>query len=280
MSNNKYTIENPMPPRWLMYPDISQYSIGWRMGYGEDYRYKLGDWLETLSKDERKKYDEMFPKPIFWRDSFEEDYYFNGIDFWQKGGKAKFSKDKLNTSKKLKFLFFWKTAKQDLDKGYLSQWQFSKFEVDIDKFFYAEQYMMFWKASLFKDEEIKKQILNSKDVKQIKALGRKVKNFNQEIWDKVKYSIVLNANYYKFSQNKQMRDYLLSTGNKILVEASPVDKIWGVGLAEDDERINNIYHWKGQNLLGFALMEVREEIKRIYKNYDKIDWKGFIEDGK
>ena len=100
----------------------------------------------------------------------------------------------------------------------------------------------------------------------MKALGRKVRNFDPQVWDKVKYSIVLNGNYYKFTQNKEMMDFLLSTGDKILVEASPLDTIWGIGLDKDNEKAHNIASWRGKNLLGFALMEVRDEIRKLYQN--------------
>jgi ribA/ribD-fused uncharacterized protein len=101
-----------------------------------------------------------------------------------------------------------------------------------------------------------------KHPKTIKALGRQVINFDEKEWDKVKYKIVLNGNYYKFSQNVDMLEALRSTGNKVLVEASPYDKVWGVGLDENNEKIYNPSYWKGENLLGFALMEVRDELKK------------------
>jgi ribA/ribD-fused uncharacterized protein len=69
-----------------------------------------------------------------------------------------------------------------------------------------------------------------------------------------------------------MLDYLMSTGNKILVEASPLDTIWGIGLGRENTKANNPNTWRGKNLLGFALMEVRDEIRNVYKNYDKINW--------
>ena len=126
--------------------------------------------------------------------------------------------------------------------------------------------MMAEKARLFGDEEVEKEIMNTSDPKLMKALGRKVRNFDPQVWDKVKYSIVLNGNYYKFTQNKEMMDFLLSTGNKILVEASPMDTIWGIGLGKDNEKAHNIASWRGQNFLGFALMEVRDEIRKVYQN--------------
>jgi hypothetical protein len=122
------------------------------------------------------------------------------------------------------------------------------------------------KARLFGDEEMREEIMNTSDPKLMKALGRKVRNFDPEVWDKVKYSIVLNGNYYKFTQNKEMMDFLLSTGDKILVEASPMDAIWGIGFGKENEKAYNIASWRGQNLLGFALMEVRDEIRKVYQN--------------
>lgn len=280
---NIFTIENPMPPIWIMYPHISQYSIGWRMGYGEGYKIAIFDWLDTLTEEEQNKYKEMFPYPIFWREYHNEDYDFEDIEdyececvqFWNKNGEMKYSIDRLitfNNIPDLEYIFFWKPNPNTVDKSCFGQWQPSDFCVDIDKYLCAEQYMMAEKARLFKDKEIEKQIMQTSNPKEMKALGKKVKNFDQTLWDKVKYSIVLNGNYYKFSQNKEMRDYLLSTGNKILVEASPLDTIWGIGIGEDNSKAQNPTTWRGKNLLGFALMEVRDELRKLYENYDKVDW--------
>jgi len=132
--------------------------------------------------------------------------------------------------------------------------------------------MMAEKARLFEDEEIEKEIMSATDPKQMKALGRKIKNFDGKIWDRLKFSVVLNGNFYKFAQNREMRDILLAAGDKILVEASPLDTIWGIGLSEKNPDSANPGSWRGLNLLGFALMEVRDEIKTVYQNFDKINW--------
>ena len=95
--------------------------------------------------------------------------------------------------------------------------------------------MMSKKAQCFGDDEALEQILSAKDPAQMKALGRQVRGFDAKVWDEIKFSVVLNASYLKFSQNAHLRDFLLQTGSKILVEASPVDKIWGIGLAASDE---------------------------------------------
>ena len=266
-----------MPPLWMMYPNISQFSIGWRMGYGEGYKWDLSDWLKTLSPEDRKRYDEMFPRPKFWASELEDNYY-DMIPLWEKEGKMKYSigqliEDSLNAE--LEYIFFWKPNPTATEKFCLGQWQPSKFEVDIHDYVCAEQYMMAEKVRLFEDKEIEAQIMQTTSPREMQTLGKKVKNFDQAIWDKVKYSIVLNANYYKFSQNKEMRAYLLATENKVLVEASPMDKIWGIGLAEEHPNAQNPAAWNGKNFLGFALMEVRDELKKLYRNYDKIDWKHF-----
>ena len=279
--NSKFTIENPMPPVWIMYPNISQYSIGWRMGYGEGYKWDLGDWLEKLTEEEQNKYQEIFPNPIFWREYYNEEYDFEDIEdfeceyvqLWSKNGKMKYSIDTIiNNDKNKDFLFFWKPSANTTDKSCLGQWQPSHFEVDIEEYTCAEQYMMAEKARLFEDKEIEEQIMQTSEPKEMKALGKKVKKFDQTVWDKAKYSIVLNGNYYKFAQNKEIRDFLLSTEDKILVEASPLDTIWGIGLGEENPKSHNPQTWRGKNLLGFALMEVRDELKKVYKNYDKINW--------
>jgi ribA/ribD-fused uncharacterized protein len=165
--------------------------------------------------------------------------------------------EKFNSGKRLDYVFFLQTDKNDLSVGCFSQWQKSYFVAEDKHYSCAEQYMMGQKALIFNDFETFEKILSEDNHPGlIKTLGREVKNFN---------SIVLNGNYYKFTQNEEMLEMLISTGNKILVEASPFDKIWGIGLSEDNKNIENPNYWKGQNLLGFALMEVRDEIKKIIK---------------
>lgn len=270
-----------MPPQWIEYPEFTEFSMGWRMGGGEDYRYQFWDWYEALTSAQQQEYQRLFPYPCFWhcnnwavndkdlkgRHPNEEDYYYEGIPFWQPKGAYKYSKATfINSAKKLKFVFFWKPNCEVVDESCFSQWQPSSFCIDGDEYSCTEQYMMTQKACLFEDEEIAKEIMNTSDPKLMKALGRRVRNFDSEVWDKVKYSIVLNGNYYKFTQNKAMMNFLLSTGDKILVEASPLDTIWGIGLGKDNEKAQNISTWRGKNLLGFALMEVREEIRKLYQN--------------
>ena len=110
------------------------------------------------------------------------------------------------------------------------------------------------------DEDIFQKILQTDDPKKIKALGRLVKNYQDEIWIAHRYEIVVQGNLAKFSQDNDLKAFLLSTSDQIIVEASPVDQIWGIGLAADHVNATNPNGWQGLNLLGFALMEVRKQL--------------------
>lgn len=163
-----------------------------------------------------------------------------------------------------KYLFFWGHTPDHegaITKSCFSQWWESPFEVDGCIFPTAEHYMMASKARLFGDHDTFHRILNAKHPKQAKDLGRGVMGFNESIWLEHRFDIVIAANEAKFRQNPKLSDFLLSTGERILVEASPVDRIWGIGLAANDANASSPQHWKGLNLLGFALMEVRDRLR-------------------
>lgn len=162
-----------------------------------------------------------------------------------------------NRGEKLEFEFFFRSDNP------FSQWYLSNFEIDGVKYSCMEQYMMAEKARLFKDYDIEKEIMKATIQKDMKGLGRLVKGFDNDIWDKHKVGIIIKGNLAKFSQNKVLLKKLLSTGSKILVEASPWDKIWGIGLSADNISNKNPNSWRGKNLLGFALMEVRKELKGL-----------------
>ncbi|MGG5209387.1 NADAR family protein [Chryseobacterium sp. MIQD13] len=160
------------------------------------------------------------------------------------------------------FLFFWgHTIKDEITKSCFSQWFPVQFEENGTIYKTAEHYMMAGKARLFNDQEILEQVLRSETPNNAKSLGRKVKNFDPKVWDEHKYGIVKKANQLKFSQNLKFKDFLLSTNDKILIEASPYDKIWGIGMLESDPKAKDPLLWEGENLLGFALMEVRDELR-------------------
>lgn len=145
--------------------------------------------------------------------------------------------------------------------GEFSNWYRSEFEINGHKFISAEQYMMHSKAVLFGDNNTAEKILAARDQGTIKSLGRGVKNYEEPIWAGLRQITVYKGLYAKFSQNEDLKDLLLSTGKDIIAECSPTDKIWGIGLDIDDPKVQDIYKWKGTNLLGFALMEVREALK-------------------
>lgn len=152
-----------------------------------------------------------------------------------------------------KYHFFW--------SGPLSQWHSSVFEIDSVSFTCAEQYMMYVKAILFEDQLTANNILNAKHPRNQKALGRLVKDFDQEIWDSNKEHLVFIGTLAKFKQNPYMLKTLLLTEDLEIVEASPYDKIWGIGMDIDHPNILDKSKWLGENLLGKVLMKVRNELK-------------------
>lgn len=170
---------------------------------------------------------------------------------------------RFNEQEKLRFLFFWKHLPSNdgnITKSCFSQWFEIDFVIDNQVYKTAEHWMMAEKARIFNDEEIRQKILTVHHPHEAKQLGRAVKNFNPAIWDAHKFEIVVKGNYHKFYQHETLKLFLLNTKNRILVEASPRDKIWGIGMSENDEKVRNPNLWKGQNLLGFALMQVRDRL--------------------
>ncbi|MDE6614986.1 MAG: NADAR family protein [Lachnospiraceae bacterium] len=140
----------------------------------------------------------------------------------------------------------------------------SDFKADGAEFSSMEQYMMYQKAVLFEDNVTADKILQTDNAGKIKALGRKVSGYNDTIWNGVRQIIIYNGLSEKFRQNKELRDLLLETGEHILAECAVMDKIWGIGISMKDENRFDINKWKGQNLLGFALMETRKKLRIEY----------------
>ena len=166
------------------------------------------------------------------------------------------------------FVFFWghTDRQEETGKSCLSQWHMCSFTVEDVSYNCAEQYMMAEKARIFGDFDAWLHIMASYDPMTIKKLGRKVRNFNAYVWKKNCQEVVKRGNLAKFSQNPKLMEYLLGTGDKILVEASPKDKIWGIGLAEDAPEACNPRLWQGENLLGFTLMKVRDMLRAKKEN--------------
>ncbi|MEM7595263.1 MAG: NADAR family protein [Cyanobacteria bacterium P01_A01_bin.83] len=172
--------------------------------------------------------------------------------------------DYLNLGNQVKYLYFWghQQSKNNLvGKSSLSQWYEATFKLDNIEYKTAEHYMMAEKARLFNDQEILTQIISAFNPGEAKKLGRLVRGFDQEIWSQHRSQIVIRGNLAKFEQNEALGKFLVSTGKHILVEASPKDRIWGIGIDENNLDVANPYRWKGQNLLGFALVEVRNILR-------------------
>ncbi|WMD18173.1 NADAR family protein [Achromobacter seleniivolatilans] len=167
-----------------------------------------------------------------------------------------------NTGAKLKYVYFWghQASKHGVTASCFSQWYGAPFEVDSQRYPSAEHYMMAEKARLFGDETTRALVFKAPNPGAAKALGRQVLGFKENVWLAERYNIVVRANQAKFGQNPELRDFLAQTGKRVIVEASPVDRIWGIGMAQDDEHIANPNLWRGLNLLGFALMQVRDEL--------------------
>lgn len=172
--------------------------------------------------------------------------------------------NKADRGEALSFVFFWGHTEKDIGQPgpwMLSQWYPSPFTVDGVDYPTAEHFMMAQKAALFADHDIRQQILASDDPGTVKALGRRIRRFDGATWDRERERIVTQGSTEKFRQNPALREYLESTGDKILVEASPKDSIWGIGLAGHDPLARDPRTWKGLNLLGFCLMRARAALR-------------------
>ncbi|MBE9463215.1 NADAR family protein [Dyadobacter subterraneus] len=160
-----------------------------------------------------------------------------------------------------KFIYFWGNQPDRsglITSSCLSQWWAAPFVEDGVIYKTAEHWMMAQKAALFDNDDIFQKIILAKSPAEAKELGRQVRDFREDVWLEKRSEIVIKGSLLKFSQHKELDAFLSNTKDRILVEASPVDVVWGVGLAAVDEKIKNPNHWNGLNLLGFALMEVRD----------------------
>jgi ribA/ribD-fused uncharacterized protein len=169
----------------------------------------------------------------------------------------------LDSGARVRYLLFWGHQPQrdgGVGPGCLSQWWPAGFTVQGVMYRTAEHWMMVGKARLFGDDAIAERILASEDPGAAKALGRKVRAFDQQVWEQHRFDLVVAGSMAKFEQNPPLADFLRATGTRVLVEASPVDRIWGIGLAANDPRAEDPAQWRGLNLLGFALMRARAKL--------------------
>jgi ribA/ribD-fused uncharacterized protein len=179
------------------------------------------------------------------------------IDSWEALIRA------VHAGARIKYLHFWGHRPRpdgQVAASCLSQWWPSPFTVDGAEYATAEHWMMASKARLFGDTEAERKALDAPNPALAKKAGRLVRGFDEAIWERERFRIVVEGSVHKFAADGELRDFLLGTGDRVLVEASPVDRVWGIGLAADDERAADPERWRGPNLLGFALMEARERL--------------------
>jgi ribA/ribD-fused uncharacterized protein len=172
-------------------------------------------------------------------------------------------KERAAKGERFDFLLFWghKEAPDGrIGATCLSQWFPAPFTVDGCRYPTAEHWMMAEKARLFGDREALERILAAASPGAAKKLGRGVRGFDDARWRDERYDIVVAGSVHKFAQNEALASFLRSTGSKVLVEASPVDRIWGIGLAKEAPEAQDPRRWRGLNLLGFALMEARNKL--------------------
>ena len=182
---------------------------------------------------------------------------FSGEDTGVDAGKGR-EKDKVE------YLYFWGHApRRDgaLAHSCFSQWWPSPFTADGVEYATAEHWMMAAKARLFGDTDAERAALTARTPAEAKRAGRLVRGFDDQVWERERFGIVVEGSVRKFSSDEALRGYLVGTGERVLVEASPVDRVGGVGLAAADPRIGDPAGWRGLNLLGFALMEARERLR-------------------
>ncbi|WP_216589199.1 NADAR family protein [Streptomyces brasiliscabiei] len=164
---------------------------------------------------------------------------------------------------RIKYLHFW--GHRPLPDGRigascLSQWWPSPFTVDGVEYATAEHWMMASKARLFGDTEAERKAVAAAGPAQAKKIGRLVRGFDDAVWERERFAVVAEGSFHKFAADADLRAFLLGTGDRVLVEASPLDRVWGIGLAADDERASDPARWRGPNLLGFALMAARDRL--------------------
>ncbi|MET9427698.1 MULTISPECIES: NADAR family protein [unclassified Streptomyces] len=169
----------------------------------------------------------------------------------------------VNRGKRVKYLHFWGHRPRPdgtIGASCLSQWWPAPFTVDGVRYATAEHWMMAEKARLFGDADAERQAIEARSPAAAKKAGRLVRGFDEAIWARQRFAIVVEGSVHKFGGHPELREYLLATGNRVLVEASPVDRVWGIGLAATDPGASNPAQWRGLNLLGFALMQARARL--------------------
>ncbi|QCX79457.1 Swarming motility protein YbiA [Streptomyces sp. YIM 121038] len=170
----------------------------------------------------------------------------------------------VRAGRRVKYVHFWGHAPRrdgTLGASCFSQWWPSPFTADGVAYATAEHWMMAAKARLFGDAEAERAVLTARTPAEAKRAGRLVRGFDGAVWERERFAVVAEGSERKFASDAALRAYLAGTGDRVLVEASPVDPVWGIGLAADDPRAEDPASWRGLNLLGFALMAARERLR-------------------
>lgn len=170
----------------------------------------------------------------------------------------------LATGERIKYLHFWghqPLPDGRIGAGCLSQWWPSPFTVDGATYKTAEHWMMAAKARIFADPEAERKILAAEHPADAKKEGRLVRHFDEATWRRERFRVVVEGSTHKFAAHADLRAFLLNTGDRVLVEASPRDRVWGIGLGAKNERASDPAQWRGANLLGFALMQARTRLR-------------------
>ena len=168
------------------------------------------------------------------------------------------------TGARVRYLHFWGHRPRpdgSIGPSCLSQWWPAPFTVDGVTFPTAEHYMMWSKARLFGDEATAARVLAVSHPNEAKTLGRQIRAFDETVWARERFAIVTAAGLAKFDQSDALRSFLVGTGERVLVEASPLDRVWGIGLSATEPAADDPSRWRGLNLLGFALMQARHVLQ-------------------
>lgn len=257
-----------MLPLWLRYPHYSRYGGEWARGEGLEYKISWFEWLEKLALEEFAKYKKMFPAPFQWRDYWQEEvsedsaylfihnHYWTG--YWEKNGIPKYSQIKTSSlkekNKKNQLLILGTDSQKKVEKKLLTEASM-EFRVDGEVYFSMEQYMAAEKARLFGDFSAERKIMKAKSSKEIQSVEPQIRFFEKETWEHIRFTILLNGTYQKFMQNPRLKEFLLDTRDRVLLEEK-----W------KNKSLDEMMITRKNNGLGCLLMEVRDEIRRVCAN--------------
>ena len=277
--------KRPLPPPWLAYPFIERMSIGWRMGSGESYLDRLRAWQQTLSADDLSTYRSLFPPPVLWAGYWDEKesdddgqaddderLFFKDefwVDLWRPAGTPKYTRQMFSLGQPIDMCVF---SMHGDNACFALQFEVA-FWYHEERGFCVEQLLVAEKAEFMGDSQAAKSVRGAKSLEDVRHIENGIANADRELWDQYQYSVMLNLNWSKFSQNRALRQALLATGEAVLV-CHDSDSVWGTGLAPESPDVRDPQRWSGHNLLGFALMEVRDELRRVFKHEDLCDWSG------